>query len=43
MKLNSAILSNISGNKVMESHEPSSKAVDVAPGFMVAGAIMAPP
>jgi len=27
----------------MESHELSSKAVDVAPGFMVAGAIMALP
>ena len=43
MKLNTAILSNISGNKVMESHRPSSEAVDVAPGFMVAGAIMALP
>ena len=43
MKLNTAILRHISGNKVMESHEPSSKAVDVAPGFMVAGAIMALP
>ena len=43
MKWNTAFLSNISGNKVMESHEPTSKAVDVIPGFMVAGAIMALP
>ena len=38
---NTAFLRIISGNKVMESHEQSSKAVDVGPGFMVVEAIMA--
>ena len=43
MKLGTPFLTDITGNKVMESHKPNSKAVDIAPRFMVAGAIMALP
>ena len=36
MKLGTPFLTDITGNKVMESHKPNSKAVDIAPIFMVA-------